>query len=90
MKRLILEDPIAVLVLILGFGFLFAITFIPTAKEDNNGITIGVIGFMGVVLNWRYGSSKGSAKKDDTIQTALNDKNPVVNSAETVNVKQTS
>lgn len=66
MKQLI-EDPIAILILILGFGYLFAITFYPPLKPDGSGITIGVLSMMGIVINYKYGSSKGSAKKDDAL-----------------------
>lgn len=86
MKQRLTQDPVAVLVLLLGFTYLFCISFLHNVRADNNGVTIAVIGFMTLILNYLYGSSKGSAKKDDTIAGVINENTPVVNKAETVNV----
>lgn len=87
MKQAILKDPIAILVLILGFAYLFCISFLPNVRTDNNGVTIAVIGFIGIILNYLYGSSKGSAAKDATLNNVITDKKPVVENANNVTVQ---
>jgi hypothetical protein len=79
------ENKIATIVVICGFCYLFAITFFRPSTPDN-GVTIGVVGFIGTVLGYYFGSSRSSTKKDETISNIATDRKPVVNNAETVNI----
>lgn len=79
-----IKPVLALIVVILGFSYFFMCS-IRNIKPDPQ-ILIAVVGSVGTALGYFFGSSSGSAKKDDTISDTLS--NPVVNSADTVNVKQ--
>lgn len=74
---------LSVLVIILSFAYLFAITF--TGVKADPQVIIFMVGAVGTVLNFWLGSSSSSQKKDDTIANAIS--NPVVNNAGSVTVQ---
>ncbi|MEB0262288.1 hypothetical protein [Mucilaginibacter sp. 10I4] len=78
-----IKPLLALLVVGLGFGYFFMCS-IRDIKPDPQ-ILIAVVGAVGTALGYFFGSSSGSAKKDDTISETLS--NPVVTNAETVNLK---
>lgn len=57
---------LAMMIIILGFIYFFAITFFDTANEDPQ-IIIAVVGLMGVASGYYYNSTHSSSKKDETI-----------------------
>lgn len=79
-----IKPILALIVVILGFSY-FYMCSIRNIKPDPQ-ILIAVVSSIGVAIGYYFGSSSGSAKKDDTIAETIS--NPVVNSADTVNVKK--
>lgn len=78
-----IKPILAIMVVIFGFTYFFYCA-IDGIKPDPQ-ILIAVVGSVGTVLGFFFGSSVGSQKKDDTI-ASLN--TPNVNSADTINIKQ--
>lgn len=64
----------------IGFSYLFLVTFypIPTTGTDHAKTVVGFILGVGIstLLNFYWGSSKGSQAKSDTIDRAMNN-NPI-------------
>jgi len=67
------ENKIALIVIVFCFGFLYLAYFFKPVGSDN-GVTIGVVGFIGTILGYYFGSSRGSTKKDEVLSTALTGK----------------
>lgn len=88
MKSSFLNDNIkpilALMIVMLGFAYFFMCS-IRDIKPDPQ-ILIAVVAAMAGATGYYFGSSQGSSKKDDTMAQAIS--NPVVNAADTVNVKQ--
>jgi hypothetical protein len=72
-------------IVVLSFVFVYFFFCLIAGVKPDPQITIANVGALGTVLGYWFGSSSGSAKKDDTIASQA--ANPVVNSADTVNVK---
>ncbi len=62
-------------ILAIGFGYLFAVTFLsmPPAGEEHSKTIVGFVIGVGIstLLNYYWGSSKGSAAKSETIASEL-------------------
>lgn len=87
MKQTFLNDNIkpilALVIVILGFSYFFMCS-IRNIKPDPQ-ILIAMVASVSLATGYYFGSSQGSSKKDEIISDATN--KPVVNSADTVNVK---
>ena len=59
-------------IVVLIFGFTYLIYCGVTGVKPDPAITIAVVTNLGIVLNYWFGSSSSSAKKDDTIAAAVN------------------
>lgn len=60
------QDFVLVYILSVSFIYLFMITFFYPVKDDR-GIVIVVTNIITTMIGYRYGSSRGSATKDETI-----------------------
>lgn len=78
-----IKPVLAIIIIVLGFGY-FYMCSIRNIKPDPQ-ILIAFVASIAGVTGYFFGSSSGSAKKDDALADAA--ANPVVNSADTVNVK---
>lgn len=77
---------LAVLVTVAFVGLLFMLLVrgIPEANKSAFDIVLGLLGgAVTAILNYYFGSSLSSAKKDDTIGAALNAASPAVPSTST-------
>lgn len=87
MKSTYLNDNIkpilALIIVILGFSY-FYMCSIRDIKPDPQ-ILIAMVAAISGATGYYFGSSQGSSKKDETLADQV--KNPVVNNADTVNVK---
>ena len=67
-------------VLIIGFTYLFLVSFIPIPQTgvDHTKVIVGAMlgSVIGVIIGYFWGSSTGSADKSKTIDRALNSINP--------------
>lgn len=78
-----IKPILALIVVILGFSY-FYMCSIRNIKPDPQ-ILIAIVASISGATGYYFGSSVGSAKKDETIADNL--ANPVVDKANTVNVK---
>ena len=72
--RITFSHALGVYVITLVFTYFFIYSFANLSKEQREScreIAIAVIGIGSLILNFIYGSSYGSAKKDDLISAAL-------------------
>lgn len=60
-----IKPVLALLVILLGFAYFFSATFLDVKVNDQ--ILIAIVGSMSVALNYYFGASTGSSKKDDVI-----------------------
>lgn len=67
----IVKPLLAVLIVLLSFTYFFTVTFIGT---ENPQILIAVVAMDSAIIGYYYGSSSGTAKKDETIQTMIDKK----------------
>lgn len=81
------NDNILVLIIVFCFAFIFYAYY--TAADDTIRVQIitAVLTILGVVVNWRYGSSKSSSNKDETIRALQEDMNKPTVNADTVNAE---
>lgn len=88
MKSTYLNDNIkpilALLIVALGFSYFFMCS-LRDIKPDPQ-ILIAMVASVSAATGYYFGSSQGSSKKDDALVS--NAGTPVVNTADTVNVKQ--
>lgn len=73
---------LAIIVTIMGLSY-FYMCSIRNIKPDPQ-ILIAIVGSVSTCLGYYFGSSQGSSKKDEAF---VDGKNPIVNKADTVNVK---
>lgn len=64
---------IAMLVVFASFAYFFIITFLE--KNADPQVIIAIVAAMSNVLQYYFGSSQGSNKKDETINQLTNEKN---------------
>lgn len=87
MKTTFLNDNIkpilALIIVVLGFSY-FYMCSIRDIKPDPQ-ILIAMVATISGATGYYFGSSQGSSKKDEALADQV--KNPVVNNADTVNVK---
>lgn len=87
MKTTFLNDNIkpimALVIVILGFSYFFMCS-LRDIKPDPQ-ILIAMVASVSAATGYYFGSSQGSSKKDDALVDTIS--NPVVNTADTVNVK---
>lgn len=80
------RDFLAIMLVIAMIGLLFVLTLRPTAIPDTPVTNIVIGGFMTVgfsaVIQFYFGSSKGSVAKDDTINAMAEATPPVVASTQ--------
>jgi len=50
-------------------------------------ILASIIGTLGIATNWRFGSSKSSSNKDDTIKSLQESKNKGIVNTDSVNIE---
>lgn len=77
-----IKSILSLVVTILGISY-FYMCSIRDIKPDPQ-ILIAIVGSLGTVLGYFFGSSSGSSKKDEVLTQATN--KPVVTNADTVNV----
>lgn len=61
---------LAILVVVCSFAYFFITYFVGKAQSDPQ-IIIAIVGANGAILNYYFGSSQGSSKKDDAINKVL-------------------
>jgi hypothetical protein len=87
MKSTFLNDNIkpilAILIVSFGFGY-FYMCSLRDIKPDPQ-ILIAMVAAVSAATGYYFGSSQGSSKKDDILSDQAN--NPVVDKANTVNIK---
>lgn len=93
------EDTLAYMIVIFTYIFLGYAYYVTTDATIRGVILTAVIANAGLVLNWRYSSSKSSANKDATIQsmqetiknqpTTIAAKTATVENAEVLNSEKT-
>ncbi|MDB5210207.1 MAG: hypothetical protein JWQ30_1034 [Sediminibacterium sp.] len=88
MQKFTFSEILMGIIVLMIFAFFFTITLMPQVAQNNNigEIKTALISTLTAIIGYQYGSSKSSARKDETINSALTDKKPVVNNANTVNV----
>lgn len=64
-----IKPILALLVVLLGFGYFYSTTF--TEVKPNDQILIAVVGLMTGALGYYFGASTGQAKKDETINNLI-------------------
>lgn len=90
MKQNFLNDNIKPILAIMVVGLTFTYFFycgIRDLKPDPQ-ILIAVVGSVTIALQYYFGNSQGSSKKDEAIATMANNAAPTVTNADTVNVNQ--
>lgn len=78
-----IKPILAIIIVVLGISY-FYMCSLRDIKPDPQ-ILIAIVGSLGVVTGYFFGSSSSSAKKDELIANQP----PVVNNADTVNVDNT-
>ncbi len=69
------DNSLLLIIIILSFVFL-AYAYYVTEDPTMQGVILGaVISALTTVLNWKFGSSNSSAKKDETIKSMQNNNN---------------
>jgi hypothetical protein len=81
------KDNILVLIIALCFSFLFYAYYTSTDATVRVQILTAVLAILVTVVNWKYGSSKSSANKDETIRALQEDINKPTVKADTVNAE---
>lgn len=64
-----IKSILSIIVLIFGFSYFFYCAL--TSVKPDPSITIAVVGFVGSVLAYWFGSSSGSSAKDATIAASV-------------------
>ncbi len=64
-ENITIQGVIALIIILVGFGFL---AFVP-AKES---ITVSIVNLMIMVVSYYFGSSRSTARKDETIANFAN------------------
>jgi len=64
-----IKSILSIIVLLFGFSYFFYCAL--TSVKPDPSITIAVVGFVGSVLGYWFGSSSGSASKDATIAATV-------------------
>lgn len=80
-----IKPILAIIIVVLGISY-FYMCSIRDIKPDPQ-ILIAIVGSLGVVTGYFFGSSSSSAKKDEIIGNSAT--GPTVNTVDTVNVDQT-
>lgn len=78
-----IKPIMALVIVIMGFAYFFMCS-LRNIKPDPQ-ILIAMVASVSAATGYYFGSSSGSTAKDATIANTIS--NPVVNSADTVNVK---
>lgn len=60
-----IKSIIALIVVISSFTYFFLVAF--TGIKADNQIIIAIVGTLGVVIGYYFGTSQGSSKKDEVI-----------------------
>lgn len=81
------ENVLTLLIVLLTYIFLGYAYYVTTDATIRGVILTAVIANAGLVLNWRYGSSKSSANKDATIQSLQENANQPTIVAKTATVE---
>lgn len=69
MKRTSFENTLLLIIILLSFAFLGYAYYFTNDATMAGMILQAVIFSLTTVLNWKYGSSKSSSTKDDTIKS---------------------
>lgn len=64
-----IKSILAIIIVLFGFGYFYLVAFFGVYNDQ---ITIAIVGVLGVVIGYYFGSSQGSAKKQDTIDAMQN------------------
>lgn len=72
-----IKSILAIIIVLFCFGYFYLVAFFGV---QNDQITIAIVGVLGVVIGYYFGSSQGSAKKQETID-AMN-KNTIIEDAD--------
>jgi len=64
-----IKSILAIIIVIFGFGYFYLVAFFGVYNDQ---ITIAIVGILGVVIGYYFGSSQGSAKKQETIDNLQN------------------
>jgi hypothetical protein len=64
-----IKSILAIIIVVLAFGYYYLVAFFGVVNDQ---ITIAIVGILGVVVGYYFGSSQGSAKKQDTIDNLQN------------------
>lgn len=75
MKKLTFKDYLTIAVTVLVFAELFILNFVPIPESNEKVVymALGIVfGVEATIISYHFGSSSGSAKKDETISTMMN------------------
>lgn len=64
-----IKSILAIIIVFFGFGYFYLVAFFGVYNDQ---ITIAIVGVLGVVIGYYFGSSQGSARKQDTIDSMQN------------------
>lgn len=65
-----IKSIIALIVVISAFSYFFIVAF--TGIKADNQVLIAIVGTLGIVIGYYFGTSQGSQKKDEIIQELKN------------------
>jgi len=65
-----IKSIIALIVVLSSFTYFFTVAF--TGIKADSQILIAIVGTLGVVIGYYFGTSQGSAKKDEVISNLSN------------------
>lgn len=61
-----IKSILALIITVCTFGYFFLCEF--KDEPPNDQIIIAIVGFMGGIIGYYYGTTQNSSKKDETIQ----------------------
>jgi len=64
-----IKSLLAIIIVIFGFGYFYLVAFFGVYNDQ---ITIAIVGILGVVIGYYFGSSQGSTKKQETLDAIKN------------------
>lgn len=86
-QKLKFDNTLLLTIILLSFAFL-GYAYYVTTDDTMRGVILGaVISSLTTVLNWKFGSSKSSANKDETIKHLQNTANTTTVKTDNVNTE---
>lgn len=80
-----IKQILALLVVLLAFGYFFIVLWIE--QKVNDQVLIAIVGTLGLATGYYWGASTGGAKKDEVIASLTS--NPIINNSENTTINET-